>query len=276
MPWSPLPSSQTRPVIEIYKGITAHACASGRFVRGVDLVRTDGPLTITVTLVGGADPALILRRDGARAGDRLAITGTVGGSAAGHALLSGEPTDYDPDQSRPLLTMHHRPSPHLHAGPALASVGARCGIDISDGIAREPGHLAKRISIRWGGDGAARASNVAIVIDIDAVAFHPDAVAMFGLQRACTCGLTVGEDYELLVALPVDRARDAIASETTLAVIGCAVHAQPGGLVTATSGGMPFTLGADGYVAFPGGGHGDPTHCRSERRTNRSGLVRFL
>lgn len=151
--------------------------------------------------------------------------------------------------------MHHRPSPRLHAGPALASVGARCGIDISDGIAREPGHLAKRISIRWGGDGAARASNVAIVIDIDAVAFHPDAVAMFGLQRACTCGLTVGEDYELLVALPqspVDRARDAIASETTLAVIGCAVHAQPGGLVTATSGGMPFTLGADGYVAFPG------------------------
>lgn len=86
-------------MIEIYKGITAHACASGRFVRGGDLVRTDGPLTITVTHVGGADPALILRRDGARAGDRLAITGTVGGSAAGHALLSGEPTDYDPDQS---------------------------------------------------------------------------------------------------------------------------------------------------------------------------------
>ncbi len=227
-------------VIEIYKGIAAHARASGTFVVGGDTVRTDGPLTINVTLLGEADPALILRRDGARPGDVLAITGTAGGSAAGLALLSGEPTDSDPDRSRRLLAMHHRPSPRLHAGPALASLGARCGIDISDGIASETGHLA-------------RSSNVAIVIDVDAVPFHPDAVAMFGLERARTLGLNGGEDYELLVTLPlslVDRARDAIASETTLTMIGRVVQDQHGGLVTATSGGLPFTLGAGGYVAF--------------------------
>jgi len=162
------------------------------------------------------DPALILRRDGARPGDPLAITSTAGGSAAGLALLSGEPTDNDPNLSRRLLTMHHRPSPRLHEVPALASSGARCGIDISDG---SDGHI-NQFGWRWGQDcqreegQLARASNVAIVIDVNAVPIHPDAVAMFGPERARTLGLNGGEDYELLEALPqslVDRAPDAIA-----------------------------------------------------------------
>ena len=226
--------------IEIYKGIASHARASRTFVIGGDTVRTDGPLTINVTLLGEADQARLLRRAGARPGDVLAITGTVGGSAAGLALLNGEPTTDNQDMCRRLLNAHHRPAPRLHAGPALASIGVGCGIDISDGVASEAGHLAL-------------ASNVSIVIDVDAVPLHPDAIAMFGLERARSLGLTGGEDYELLVALPpslLDRARDAIATETTLTVIGRVVQDHQGGLVTVTSGGSPFTLGAGGYVAF--------------------------
>ena len=226
--------------IEIYKGIAAHARASGTVVIGGDTVRTDGPLSINVTLLGEANPALILRRAGARPGDVIAVTGTVGGSAAGLALLNGHHIGTDTGLSSRLLVAHHRPSPRLLAGPALAAIGVRCGIDISDGVASEAAHLAL-------------ASNVLIVIDVDAVPLHPDAIAVFGLERARTLGLTGGEDYELLVTLPpslVDRAREAIDSETTLTVIGRVVEAQPGGLVTATSGGLPFTLAAGGYVAF--------------------------
>lgn len=235
-----LKPAQAGIAIEIYKGIAAHARASGTIVIGGDTVRTDGPLTINVTLLGEADPALILRRAGALPGDVLAITGNVGGSAAGLALLNGDRIGVDPDRSRRLLTAHHRPSPRLLAGPALASIGVRCGIDVSDGVVSEAGHLA-------------RASNVSIVIDVDAVPLHPDAIGTFGLERARSLGLTGGEDYELLFALPpslVDRARDAIASETTLTVVGRVVQDQSAGLVTATSGGSPFTIGAGGYVAF--------------------------
>ena len=79
------------------------------------------------------------------------------------------------------------------------------------------------------------------------------AVAAFGVDRARHLALTGGEDYELLVTLPpelFDVARESVASETTLTVIGRVGEAVPGGAVSFESGGVQVAPPGKGYVAF--------------------------
>ena len=225
--------------LAIYDGLGACARASGTYVVGGDTVRTTGPLVLNVAVYGEAHPDRLLRRGGARPGDLLCVTGTVGTSAAGLHLLLGEAT-VDDETAAPLLAAHHRPQARLHAGPTLAALGVRGGIDVSDGVASEAGHLA-------------RASGVAIVVDVAALPVHPMAVAAFGVDRARHLALTGGEDYELLVTLPpelFDVARESVASETTLTVIGRVGEAVPGGAVSFESGGVQVAPPGKGYVAF--------------------------
>jgi thiamine-monophosphate kinase len=232
---------QTELVEELYEGMSELARLTGSVIVGGDTVRSPGPLVVNVAMLGEAYPDRLLRRDEARPGDLLALTGTVGASAAGlDLLLRDDRLSLEQPEAVPLLAALHRPQPRLAAGAVLAALGLKCAIDVSDGVASEAWHLA-------------RASQVAIEIDVDRLPLAAAAVAMLGRSKARSLALSGGEDYQLLFAVPEARlaeVSDALGEGEEPTVVGCVTGERPGGHVTLLASGRPIETTSAGYVAF--------------------------
>jgi thiamine-monophosphate kinase len=197
-------------LLDLADGLGGLAAAHRIAVAGGDVTRAPA-LLLAVTAIGHArGPEAVVRRSGAGAGDLLAVTGALGGAAAGLVLL--ERRELGAGLEQPVAAALRRrqlePEPRLAAGLALAGAGATAMIDLSDGLVGDAGHLAA-------------ASSVAARIEAERIPVQPGvaAVAEAAGMEAIDLAAGGGEDYELLATLPPERV-----AEASSAVAACGLE----------------------------------------------------
>lgn len=148
---------------------------------------TAGPLTITVSVMGAVPLDTALLRSGARVGDQLCVSGTLGDAAAAVAFLRGE---WQPgaDAGEFLLQQFNRPQVPVALGQRLQG-WATAAIDISDGLLADAGHIAN-------------ASGVRLEIEPDALPLSAALAAVDDREAVLRWALAGGDDYELCFTLP--------------------------------------------------------------------------
>ncbi len=208
--------TQAEDAVAIADGAQRLASRVGVRIAGGDVTRA-ASLTVSFTVVGwAADPGDLVGRDGARPGDLVAVTGTLGAAGAGLALVEGRVGQSLPDRlAADLRDRYARPEPRLRAGRALSLAGARAMIDLSDGLATDAGHLARRsgVGIELSFASLPLAGGVAEVAS--ALGQDPREFAA-----------TAGEDFELCVCLPPSD-RYATVAGVPLTYVGRVVEGPP-------------------------------------------------
>ncbi|MBM7342854.1 thiamine-phosphate kinase [Pantoea coffeiphila] len=149
---------------------------------------TRGPLSMTLGIHGLVPQGRALRRSGARIGDWIYVTGTLGDSAAGLALLLGQEQLSNPAAHEALIKRHLRPIPRILQGQALRDL-ATSAIDISDGLISDLGHVLK-------------ASDCGARINLDALPLSEPLKQNFSSEQCLHWALSGGEDYELCFTVP--------------------------------------------------------------------------
>ena len=177
------------------RGLGSDAGLFGCPLLGGDTVSTPGPLTISITAFGRVPAGKMVRRSGAKPGDRVMVTGTIGDAALGLDILKGGPVAAalaDDAGARAMLIGRYRvPQPRNALAKAVRN-HARAAMDVSDGLA---GDLAKLCGV----------SGVSAVIDAPSIPLSPAAAAL--LARGTVDIETIvsgGDDYEVLCAVPED------------------------------------------------------------------------
>ena len=177
-------------IAEFVRGLAEDQRSFGLQVLGGDTVATPGPASFSLTILGTVAPGAALRRQGARPGDEVWVSGSIGDGALGLLSLTGRlPLD-------PHLARRYRlPEPRLALGQALVGL-ARAAMDVSDGLVQDLGHLA-------------RASACGAEIEAARVPISPSAAAALAADPALRARiLGGGDDYELIFAAdPADAER---------------------------------------------------------------------
>lgn len=186
------PGLPPRWVRELHRGLTDPGSARGALLVGGDLSRSDAGVVLSITAVGESVGRRVLCRSGGGAGDLLYVTGVLGRSAAGLALLREGRLRGRSAAEREALLAHRLPEARCEEGEYLAAGGfARAMMDLSDGISTDLPRLCA-------------ASGVDAEID-------PDLLPLFPPARRWGCdplalALDGGEDFELLFAVPKSKA----------------------------------------------------------------------
>ncbi len=225
-------------LIELYTGMMELTEMCGGAVVGGDIVKSPA-FFISVALEGitSSDaPETLLLRDRAQHGDHIAVTGALGASAAGLKLMMEEVDGSSLASYAFLKDAHNRPMPRVSEGEALALLGVRCAMDISDGLVDDLGKLCRASSV------GAHIYAPQVPVDDRLKATYPSSWLSLALGG--------GEDYELLFTAPADKMESAASTLTTpVTVIGEIVASEPG--VTVLDGeGNPLQVGSGGWDHF--------------------------
>ena len=218
-----LPEADEAWLAAFAKGFFTLARASQVDVVGGDTTR--GPLNLCVTALGEVAPGQALRRDGAKAGDDLWVSGQPGLAALGLAQLQGKIEL--PEALQRCLTALQRPRPRIALGLALVQRQlATAAIDISDGLLADVGHIAER-------------SGVELRLNVGQLPLLPRGVDPLLAQR---CQLAGGDDYELAFTAPAEKrmALAALAADLELPLWRIGYAAEGAGVSLYDGDGAPL------------------------------------
>ena len=195
---------------EFARGLGEDAAAFGCALLGGDTVKTPGPLLVSITALGSVAAGRMVLRTGARAGDLLFVSGTIGDAALGLALRKGAAAGLSATDRAHLLDRYLLPRPRLALAGALAdySTGA---MDVSDGLI---GDLSKMMRTSGcGGD-----------VALDMAPLSPAARAAIAREPALRdVALTGGDDYEILASVAPERAAAFRAAAQAAGVAVCEI-----------------------------------------------------
>jgi thiamine-monophosphate kinase len=206
---------------------------------GGDSVLAPGPIGISITAFGRVGRAGMIRRAGARPGDRVYVTGSLGDSALGLMAIYGRIAGLDAVARAFLVDRYRLPQPRVSLGPRLIGL-ATAGLDISDGLVADLGHLCA-------------ASNVGAVVEVGRIPLSAAASAAFARDtRLLATVLTGGDDYELLFTAAPDAASSladlAAEFDVPIGEIGYIVDGT--GVTIRDPQGRPMTFERAGYRHF--------------------------
>lgn len=211
----------------LYEGALSMAEEGEFAIVGGDMVKSP-VVFVSVALVGRIRPAP-MTRDVASPGDLVAVTGPLGSSAGGLALLQGE----EGTKNDALLEAHRRPKPHLNEGRILLDEGVSCAMDVSDGLTADLGKLCLASGV------SARVySHRLPMLEALSNNFHESC-----LEKA----LTGGEDYVLLFTAPKGKIKRVIYRIPGAAVIGEIVDGEPGRVTVLDENGDDITPSRTGW-----------------------------
>jgi thiamine-monophosphate kinase len=174
---------------EFSRGLGEDCAAFACPLFGGDTTRTTGPLSISITAIGKVPSGKMVKRAGAKDGDLVVVSGTIGDAALGLLAAKGDPKLNEHPEADYLISRYRVPWPRMALAPLLRDY-ANAAMDISDGLVGDLGKLAA-------------VSGVSATIDISKLPLSIpayDAIQM--APKYLTAVLTGGDDYEVLAAIP--------------------------------------------------------------------------
>ncbi|HEY3909541.1 MAG TPA: thiamine-phosphate kinase [Stellaceae bacterium] len=206
---------------------------------GGDSVATLGPAVLSLTAIGEVAAGAEIRRSGARIGDALWVSGTIGDAVLGLGVLRGAYPRLAAEHRDALIGRFRLPEPRVELGPALCGI-AHAMIDVSDGLLADLGHICET-------------SLVGAIVEQQALPLSAAArAAGIGAPEMAARLAAGGDDYELLFAAPAEAAAEIRALSTRqglpLTEIG---RIEPGcGVRLIDAAGQPIAIESAGYRHF--------------------------
>lgn len=226
-------------IAEFAHGLEADQQRFGVALLGGDSVATTGPPVLSLTAIGEVAAGTEIRRSGARNGDIVWVSGTIGDALLGLGVLRGAYPQLSAEHRQGLIGRFRLPEPRIELGPALCGV-AHAMIDVSDGLLADLGHICET-------------SGVSCIVELGALPLSAAARAVAALEPEITARLAAGgDDYELLFTAPAAATERILAlsarQQLPLAAIG---RIEPGAGVRLTdAAGQAIPVEAAGYRHF--------------------------
>jgi thiamine-monophosphate kinase len=221
------------------RGLAADQARFGVVLLGGDSVAIEGPAVLSLTALGEVAAGAEIRRSGARPGDRIWVSGTIGDACLGLAVLRGAHPELPPKERTMLVGRFRLPEPRTELGPRLAGI-ADAMIDVSDGLVADLGHICET-------------SGVGAVVELAALPLSPAARRLAagdpGLLPRLAGG---GDDYELLFTAPpaADVRLAALAAELDLRVTAIGRIESGGRVRLVDREGREIAVASGGYRHF--------------------------
>ena len=210
-------SVEERWIAAFAKGLKKDQAQFGLSLLGGDTVSTPGPAMFSVTMFGAAAGGRMVRRRGARAGDIVWVSGTIGDGGLGLAEIRSPHAGLSDPQRRFLAARYRLPQPRTRLGPLLAAI-ASAAMDVSDGLLQDLGHLA-------------RVSGIGMRLEVGAVPMSPAGLMLAKADPQVRLNaFSAGDDYEIVFTAPKARSDQvkaaALAARTRVSAIGEVVAGQ--------------------------------------------------
>jgi len=235
-----LPRNNDAPWLgEFAKGLREDQTKFDISLIGGDTTATNGPLTIAITAFGVLPKGAMIRRNGARAGDLVFVSGTLGDAGLGLSILKKNLNSLDTRDQDFAVMRYRMPEPRLTLGLRLRGT-ASAALDVSDGLIADLGHIAS-------------ISRARIVIDATRIPLSAAFLASRKRdQSAILDAVTAGDDYEIAFTAPAGR-RDAVLkaasdAETRVTEIGRVETGE--GVLLLDAGGHEVRVPRAGYTHF--------------------------